>query len=157
MIEPEICTGCRICEAWCSSLHEGIISPTKSRIHVIKWEDAGLDIPMTCQQCDTPVCAKVCPVGAITKSSETGLVSVREDICIGCRMCVAACPFGGCSMDPDTNKMIKCDFCGGEPQCAEKCPRGAIQFLPVTKIALRKKRDSASKLSELLAKIAKVE
>jgi Fe-S-cluster-containing hydrogenase component 2 len=154
MIDPDKCTGCRICETWCSFTHEGITSPTKARIHVIKWEDAGLDIPMTCQQCETPVCAKVCPVSAITRDSESGLVSVDEGSCIGCRMCVVACPFGGCSMDPDTSKMVKCDFCGGEPLCAVMCPREAIKFVPATKIAIKKKRASASKLSELLAKIA---
>jgi Fe-S-cluster-containing hydrogenase component 2 len=154
VIEPEKCTGCRICETWCSFVHEGQVSPVRSRIHVIKWDERGLDIPMTCQQCEVPVCMNVCPVNAIVKDNVSGLVSVKEDRCIGCGLCVVACPFGGCSIDPITNKMFKCDHCGGEPQCAAMCPREVISYVTVSKLALKKKRASAEKMSELIERIA---
>jgi Fe-S-cluster-containing hydrogenase component 2 len=155
LIDPEKCRGCRVCEAWCSFVHEGVISPAKSRIRVIKWENEGLDIPMTCQQCEEPVCAEVCPVGAISRNEETGAMVVDEEACIGCRMCVLACPFGGCSMDPDKKVMVKCDLCDGDPMCVKMCPHEAITFVRDNRVAVKKKRESAKKLSELLRKIAK--
>jgi carbon-monoxide dehydrogenase iron sulfur subunit len=154
VIEAEKCVGCRMCETWCAFTHEGEVTPARSRIHVIKWDEKGLDIPMTCQQCEVPVCAKVCPVHAITKDIHSGLVSVDEVRCIGCGLCVVACPFGGCSMDPITHKMFKCDQCGGEPQCVAKCPREVITFEPASKIAMKKKRASATKMTELIEKIS---
>lgn len=154
VIEPEKCVGCRLCETWCSYTHEGEVTPARSRIHVIKWDEKGLDIPMTCQQCDVPVCAKVCPVKAITKDEDTGLVSVNEEKCIGCGLCVLACPFGGCALDPVTHRMFKCDLCGGEPQCVQRCPRDAIKFVDKSKVALRKKRASAENLKDLIEKVA---
>jgi len=153
-IEAEKCTGCRICESWCSYLHEKELMPVRSRIHVIKWEEKGLDVPMTCQQCEIPVCLSVCPVKAVSKNPETGLVSVDDERCIGCRLCVVACPFGGCSIDPVTHKMFKCDLCGGNPECAQRCPREAIKFMPSTKVATMKMRSSATKISEILQKLS---
>jgi len=96
----------------------------------------------------------VCPVNAIVKDKITGLVSVSEEKCIGCGLCVVACPFGGCSMDPVTHKMAKCDHCGGEPMCVQMCPREVISFVPASKLALKKKRASAAKMSDLIEKIA---
>lgn len=154
VIEAEKCAGCRQCETWCSFLHTAEVTPARSRIHIIKWDERGLDIPMTCQQCEEPICAKVCPVNAITKNRDTGLVSVDEARCVGCGLCVIACPFGGCSMDPITHKMFKCDLCGGDPQCVQKCPRDVISFEPASKITMKKKRASAARLSELIEKIA---
>ncbi len=52
-------------------------------------------IPISCQHCENPACVKVCPVGATYKDSETGVVRQDYDKCIGCRMCMAACPYTG--------------------------------------------------------------
>lgn len=52
-------------------------------------------VPINCQHCENPACTKVCPVGATSKDPETGIVKQDYDKCIGCRMCMAACPYTG--------------------------------------------------------------
>ena len=54
-----------------------------------------MTIPMACQHCDNPACVKVCPVGATYKDEETGVVRQDYEKCIGCRMCMSACPYTG--------------------------------------------------------------
>ncbi|MGB9593348.1 MAG: 4Fe-4S dicluster domain-containing protein, partial [Anaerolineae bacterium] len=87
-IDSTKCTGCRICEVFCSFKHESAIQPAKSRITVLADTEPGRFIPFTCVQCARPACAEACPVGAITRDAESGLVSVNANECIGCRMCV---------------------------------------------------------------------
>ncbi len=60
----------------------------------MKWEAEGLYIPMSCQQCQDAPCMIVCPVKAISRDEKLSRVMVDHNICIGCRSCVAVCPFG---------------------------------------------------------------
>ena len=131
MILPiiERCGGCRECETVCSWAHDvGVINPRRGRITVMKDDAEGIYVPFMCLQCEEPFCMKVCPTGAIVEDPETGVKKIRADICIGCRMCVIACPFGGVSFDPEKRKSVKCDFCEdvGEPQCVKWCPKNAL-------------------------------
>jgi Fe-S-cluster-containing dehydrogenase component len=90
----------------------------------------------------------VCPVKAIYRDEELGAVTVDYDICIGCRSCVAVCPFGAMSYNVIDNKVFKCDFCGGDPQCVRFCDENAIEYIDATDISIDKKREAASKLSK---------
>ena len=108
-------------------------------------------LPMGCQHCENPACVKVCPVGATYKDPETGVVRQDYDKCIGCRMCVAACPYTGVRSfnweDPQysvefavgdaevpahqKHTVEKCTFCyqriskGETPACMDLCPARA--------------------------------
>ena len=66
-IDPEKCTGCLQCELACSYDNEGVFNPSKSRIKVFKFEDAGRFVPYTCTQCDEAWCMQACPVDAIVE------------------------------------------------------------------------------------------
>ncbi|MBW2653691.1 MAG: 4Fe-4S dicluster domain-containing protein [Deltaproteobacteria bacterium] len=128
VIDPEKCTGCRICEQVCSVWHEKVVNPYRARIKIIKWEMEGKVLPMVCRQCDDAPCLEVCPMDAISKENETGIIFINYDKCIGCRMCVSICPFGAMSYDFVGNKVMKCDLCDGDPQCVRFCDAQAIRF-----------------------------
>jgi len=146
------CTGCRICENVCSVANEGELNPRKSRISVIKAERVGFDSPMACLQCETPLCKEACPMNAIVRDVKTSALTIVEERCIGCKMCVVACPFGGITVLPD-KKVAKCDLCGGDPKCVQYCPTGAIEYIPERNLALRKRREALRRLSRLHAMV----
>ena len=146
-IDYQKCTGCRLCELVCSVSHDGISNPTRSRIRVMKWEAEGLYIPMSCQQCQDAPCMAVCPVKAISRDEELGRIFVDYDVCIGCRSCIGACPFGAMSFNTKEKQVFKCDLCDGDPQCVRFCDMKAVDFIDAAEISILKKREAAERVS----------
>jgi len=134
----------------CSVKHTGVNNPSRSRIHVIKWPMEGFELPMICQQCEDAPCVAVCPKNALSRDQALGRVALNYDLCIGCKMCVTACPFGGMGIDVVARQVIKCDLCDGDPTCVRFCDPGALQFVPATSVHLVKKRSAGLKLSEVM-------
>ncbi len=153
MIDCGKCTGCRLCEIVCSVMHEGVSNPARSRIKVVKWEWEGRYIPMSCQQCLSAPCQAVCPVKAISRDESLNEVVVDYDLCIGCRICVAVCPFGAMGFDTQAKKVIKCDFCDGDPQCARFCETKAVQYVDASEVSGVKQLEAAEKFSSILQKV----
>jgi len=122
--------------------------PTRSRIKVVKWEAQGLYIPMSCQQCQDAPCLNICPVKAISKDDKMGRVMVDYDICIGCRSCVAICPFGAMNYNVIDKKVFKCDLCDGDPQCVRFCDVKAVDLVEEDDVSLLKTRSAAEKISQ---------
>ncbi|MBW2432036.1 MAG: 4Fe-4S dicluster domain-containing protein [Deltaproteobacteria bacterium] len=146
-IDHQKCTGCQLCELVCSVSHDGISNPARSRIRVVKWEAEGLYIPMSCQQCQDAPCMNVCPVKAISRKDELAKVVVDYDVCIGCRSCVSACPFGAMTFNPTDRKVFKCDLCDGDPQCVRFCEEKAVDFIEADKVSIAIRRLAAERLS----------
>ena len=67
--------------------------------------------PRSCLHCEEPACVTVCPTGASYKRAEDGIVLVNDDICIGCKLCSWACPYGAREFDADEGVMKKCTLC----------------------------------------------
>jgi len=153
LIDPEKCTGCRLCESACSIRQEKVCNPLRARVHVVKWETAGLYIPVVCQQCDSPICETVCPLRAVKRDEKTGATLIDHNLCVGCRLCVQFCPFGGVEIDVKTGKIIKCDLCGGEPVCVKFCDPAALQYVEATRVNMMKRRSAAERFSELMRKL----
>ncbi|MFC2070179.1 4Fe-4S dicluster domain-containing protein [Chloroflexota bacterium] len=140
VFDPVLCTGCMRCMTTCSTYNNGATSLSGARLHVarheghaitrIEEEDELIFEVLNCQQCDKPFCMYFCPVKAIKKDKETGAMVINYDKCIGCRMCVARCPFGAALYDSNRSRVIKCELCDGDPQCVKFCPTGALQFVP---------------------------
>lgn len=146
MIDYGKCVGCRTCEMVCSAKHEGVINPSQSRIKIVNWEMEGEGVPMVCAQCESAPCRAVCPVKAISQDELLGRIVLDYDMCIGCRMCVAVCPFGVISFDGIGKRVIKCDLCDGDPLCVKFCGYGALQYVDVSEQSIIKQRAAAEKL-----------
>ncbi|HWQ10966.1 MAG TPA: 4Fe-4S dicluster domain-containing protein [Holophaga sp.] len=145
MIHPDKCTGCHNCTLACSYGHEAQFRPAATRVHVYTWEREGFSVPMMCQQCDEASCMKVCPTGALSRVKGTALVDYDRAKCIGCRMCTLACPFGNAVYDGATGAVLKCDQCGGSPECVKFCPSKALEFVDDSIATRSRKKSFAAK------------
>ena len=148
-IDYEKCTGCRLCELVCAVKHYGISNPARARIKVMKWEQEGVYVPMSCQQCQDAPCQNICPAKAISRDDEMSRVMVDYDKCIGCRLCVAVCPFGAMSFNVIDKQVLKCDLCDGDPQCVRFYDRKAVDFVSPDEVSIDKKRTAAERLSKV--------
>ena len=125
-INLDKCVGCRLCEMVCSLVHEGECSTAKSRIKIYRDEEYGNNLVSVCLQCEEPYCVESCTLDAISRDYKTGIVGVDEELCTGCELCIDACPMRGIFLDGDKHSAIKCDLCGGDPECVKVCSREAI-------------------------------
>jgi tetrathionate reductase subunit B len=91
-------------------------------------------LPRLCNNCEDAPCLNLCPTGATYRTYEDGVVHVNREICVGCRICVVACPYGSRFINPITNTADKCDFCyhritkGLQPACVDACTGKARIF-----------------------------
>ena len=115
-----------------------------NRIHAFEEGDGDgartVHFPKSCLHCEEPACVTVCPTGASYKRAEDGIVLVDESICIGCKLCSWACPYGAREFDADAGVMKKCTLCidridnqhlmpeDREPACVMVCPVNARHF-----------------------------
>ncbi len=120
-INQKECVGCRICELVCSLKHYNLINPRRGRIRVYREEER--DVIETCRFCKDPKCVEACPTGAMHLEGERA-VHDREK-CVVCGACIQACPIPGALRIFD-GELLKCDLCGGEPECVKYCPTAAL-------------------------------
>ncbi len=149
-VDPDRCIGCGECELACSLAHEGVFNPLKSHVTVVRLIDVGINFPVICQHCADPICEKVCPRKAIRREPETNAMLIDEELCIGCRTCVYACPIGAIRYDPDKGKAVKCDLCGGKPACAEVCSWEAIRYVEAVEDMVSRRVEAIEHVAKLL-------
>lgn len=155
VVDLSRCKNARKCIKSCEHHHQ--ITPDRPYIKVLRMQDNKASspywMPKKCFHCDNPPCVKVCPVGATYKRSD-GLVLIDNERCIGCRFCMAACPYSARvfnwgepkkqetqhAYSPETSvpsqigTVEKCDFCpdmlrqNKVPHCITACPNGALYF-----------------------------
>ncbi|HEU4794014.1 MAG TPA: 4Fe-4S dicluster domain-containing protein [Pyrinomonadaceae bacterium] len=135
VIDHTRCIGCHACTTACKS--ENVVPVSVTRTYV-KHVDVGV-FPQArrahqvtrCNQCAHAPCVTACPTAAMFKRSD-GIVDFDKSICIGCKACMAACPYDAIFINPDDHSAEKCNFCahridvGLEPACVVVCPTQAI-------------------------------
>jgi molybdopterin-containing oxidoreductase family iron-sulfur binding subunit len=179
VIDLAECAGCPRCAEACAEAH--FIPTDREWLRILTLRDAPATapywLPRPCQHCDDPPCTRVCPVGATFKRTD-GIVLVDTDRCIGCRFCMAACPYSarvfnwfrpsdppeaherGCSPEWGYPRRVgtveKCDFCpdrareGLLPHCVESCPMGAMYFGDANEDAVTNSNGVTKRLATLL-------
>ena len=131
----------------------GVFNPAKSRIKVFEFHETGRKVPYTCTQCDEAWCLHACPVEAIKVDAATGAKVVLEDVCVGCKVCTIACPFGTINYVQDTGKVQKCDLCGDHPACVDACPTAAITYVDADWTGLERMRRWAGQARQPTARL----
>ncbi len=138
VIDLEKCIGCGACIEACSLENTQFLGATvplgaRTRIAFIKHGDQKIPFHFICQHCDPAPCVEVCPTGASIKRRD-GIVVVDYELCIGCKYCMSACPYGARYVNPELEAVDKCTFCahrvdqGLLPACVEACLVGARLF-----------------------------
>jgi sulfite dehydrogenase (quinone) subunit SoeB len=159
VIDLDTCVGCHACavscKQWNTSAEPGALTdfnpyqaePTGvwlNRIHGFEFGEGEhgrtVYFPKNCLHCAEPDCVTVCPTGASYKRAEDGIVLVDADLCIGCKLCSWACPYGAREFDDDSGIMRKCTLCVDRiydenlpnaervPACVAVCPTSARHF-----------------------------
>lgn len=159
VIDLDTCVGCHACATSCKSWNvAGHSAPMNdsdpygahpdgvwfNRVHSYEVDDGEcsttVHFPRSCLHCEQAPCVTVCPTGASYKRAEDGIVLVDADLCIGCKLCSWACPYGAREFDEDAGVMKKCTLCVDKiynenlppesrvPACVAACPTGARSF-----------------------------
>jgi len=167
LVTPEVCIGCRACQVACKSWNQLPGIKTKNNgtyqnppdlasaaFNIIRYSEVPSDknpvrwlfVSRRCMHCDDAGCMKICPApGALYRTKE-GAVAFDRDKCIGCKLCVNACPFDVPRYDAD-GKVTKCHLCfdrigaGMQPACVKTCPTGALKFGDRAELVSTAKKD----------------
>ena len=135
------CIGCRACEIACKDKN-GL--PPGPRFRRVMYMEGGTfpdvfayKVNMSCNHCAEPACVPTCPTGALWKREDNGVVDIDSTMCIGCRRCQAACPFGAPQWDPEAQIIKKCNMCidelqsGRKPYCVMACMMRVLDQGPI--------------------------
>ena len=160
VIDLDTCVGCHACATNCKEWNTSGHSAPLTDINAYQAEQRGVwfnrvftyeaggqtenartvHFPKNCLHCEKPDCVTVCPTGASYKRAEDGIVLINHDICIGCKLCSWACPYGAREFDEDEGVMKKCTLCIDKiynmnlpeedrvPACVATCPSHARHF-----------------------------
>ena len=130
VVDQRRCVACMACVVACKK--ENDVPPGQFRTRVLEMVEG--EFPMLrmelrselCNHCDNPPCVYNCPTGASYKS-EDGPVLLKQNRCVGCKACVAACPYDARYINEDKGYADKCTFCahrikeGKQPACVATC------------------------------------
>ncbi|MCB2187133.1 MAG: 4Fe-4S dicluster domain-containing protein [Deltaproteobacteria bacterium] len=156
--DAQSCIGCLACEVHCKT-NKGL-APGPRLCQNLAVGPVALDglprlrfVFMPCFHCEVPACKNVCPSGAIKQRAEDGIVYIDQNLCIGCKSCITACPWGACQWNPAAGKAVKCDYCkdrvdkGLKPACVTKCLTGCLDFGLATEV----KDDRRERFAQMVA------
>jgi Fe-S-cluster-containing dehydrogenase component len=135
VVDHTRCIGCHACSTACKSENRvplGVHRTYVKSVDVGRFPQARRAFQVTrCNQCAEPPCVEACPTAAMYQRPD-GIVDFDKRVCIGCKACLAACPYDAIFINPEDGAAEKCNFCahrldvGLEPACVVACPTEAI-------------------------------
>jgi Fe-S-cluster-containing dehydrogenase component len=135
VLDQTRCIGCHACTTACKSENEVPLGVTRTYVKSVDvgvFPQARRAFQVTrCNQCTDAPCVAACPTQAMYRR-EDGIVDFDKEICIGCKACMAACPYDAIFINPQDHSAEKCNMCahrldmGLEPACVTVCPTEAI-------------------------------
>jgi Fe-S-cluster-containing dehydrogenase component/formate-dependent nitrite reductase membrane component NrfD len=135
LLDQSRCIGCHACTTACKSENEVPVGVTRTFVKSVDvgvFPDVRRAFQVTrCNQCEDAPCVAACPTQAMYRR-EDGIVDFDKEICIGCKACMAACPYDAIFINPEDHSAEKCNLCahrldvGLEPACVTVCPVEAI-------------------------------
>src|SRR5690349_10273992 len=135
VLDQTTCIGCHACSTVCKSenlVPLGVNRTYVKAVEVGTFPQVRRSFQVTrCNQCEDAPCVAACPTGAMFRRAD-GIVDFDKAVCIGCKACMAACPYDAIFINPEDGSAEKCNLCshridaGLEPACAVVCPVGAI-------------------------------
>jgi len=141
VIREHLCIGCELCKEACvetNNVPEYGFRTTilERRRDTVDGEEETIFMPVLCNQCNRPPCVRVCPTTATWKDKTTGIIVMKDSRCIGCKTCMAACPYNARYFDEETRAVDKCDFCWEarlskgkkNTACSDICPADVRVF-----------------------------
>lgn len=145
LVDAERCIGCHSCEMACKNEYQLEPKVRWRKVYPIKEDSFGLPernfMSLACNHCEEPACLKVCPVIAYTKRPD-GIVLHDQNKCIGCRMCMLACPYTVPQYSETRKKVQKCHMCaerqdqGLKPACVTGCPMEALSVIDAAEFSM---------------------
>lgn len=148
------CVGCHACEVACqvwNGLEQTVKWRTVTTLTIGNYPGiTEVNVSLACMHCGDSPCRNACPRRAITKDEKTGVVTVNQTECVGCMLCLWACPFGAPKLGIK-GKMEKCNFCRDRPigmkrACEEICPMEAIVSGEIEELTMLSQRNLAGQL-----------
>ncbi len=135
LLDQSKCIGCHACTTACKSENEVPLSVSRTYVKAVdvgEFPEVRRNFQVTrCNQCEDAPCVNACPTGAMFQRDD-GIVDFDKLDCIGCKACIASCPYDAIFINPDDHSAEKCNFCahrldvGLEPACVVVCPVEAI-------------------------------
>jgi len=133
LFDQRKCVNCKMCAKSCENTMAWDEGTEWRRVLSSKEKD-GYFLSISCNHCEKPACASVCPVSAYSKRKKDGVVSFNREVCVGCKYCTYACPYHAPQFSNAAGRINKCLFCferldmGERPSCVSSCPMGALSF-----------------------------
>jgi len=138
------CLGCLSCQRACMFRQMEQGRGTTPNIWIYVDMERRVITAATCLQCSAAFCMRACPTGALKRDPQTHAVVVDRGVCVGCGVCIMACPFGYVHLEPAFGVAAKCDLCDGNPRCVQVCMAHALHFADLNELAeLKRKRCDA--------------
>jgi anaerobic dimethyl sulfoxide reductase subunit B (iron-sulfur subunit) len=138
------CIGCRACEIACKDKNGLAAGPRFRRVLYVEGghfpEVFAYKVNLSCNHCAEPACLPTCPTGAIFKRKDNGVVDIDSTLCIACRRCEAACPYGAPQFDAIEKVVKKCNMCideleaGRKPYCVAACMMRVLDVGPIDQL-----------------------